>query len=93
MYIDGDILVFDDKTKVKFFAESDPRTIYKAALYIKDGIEKIIIIDLSKYSPMFVMGVINKTYDGSSDVVSNDSCTTNCLDHLAKVLHKNIRFE
>ena len=42
---------------------------------------------------MFLMDVNNKTYGGSSDIVSNSSCTTNCLDLLAKVLHKNFRIE
>ena len=58
------------------------------SLHIKSGSKKVISSSISKDDPMFVMGVNNKTYDGSSVVVSNASCTTNCRATLAKAVHE-----
>jgi len=57
--------------------------------HIKAGARKVIITAPSKDAPMFVMGVNNTTYTPDMTVVSNASCTTNCLAPLAKVINDN----
>lgn len=60
-----------------------------ARKHIQAGAKKVVLSAPSKDStPMFVMGVNHKSYKGQ-DIVSNASCTTNCLAPLAKVLHDN----
>jgi glyceraldehyde 3-phosphate dehydrogenase len=64
-------------------------TIDKAKGHLTAGAKKVIISAPSNDAPMFVMGVNQKTYKKEMDIVSNASCTTNCLAPVAKVLHDN----
>ena len=64
-------------------------TTEKASVHLTHGAKKVIISAPSKddCTPTFVMGVNHKKYTTDMDVVSNASCTTNCLAPMTKVIH------
>ena len=61
----------------------------KAESHIKGGAKKVVISAPSPDAPMFVMGVNHNQVSSNHNIVSNASCTTNCLAPIAKVLDDN----
>ena len=59
----------------------------KAEAHLRAGAKKVVVSAPGKEMPMFVMGVNEKTYTPDMNIVSNASCTTNCLAPLAKVVN------
>ena len=65
----------------------------KAQYHIDGGAKKVVISAPSPDAPMFVMGVNHNEAKASDNIVSNASCTTNCLAPIAKVLNDNFGIE
>ena len=81
----------DEKVDVDIVAECTGifTTLATAQSHIDGGAKKVVISAPSADAPMFVMGVNHTSAKASDTIVSNASCTTNCLAPLAKVIHDN----
>jgi glyceraldehyde 3-phosphate dehydrogenase len=80
-----------DEVQADYIVESTGLCLTKdlAKLHLQSGAKKVIMSAPSKDdTPMFVMGVNNKSYNSDMNIVSNASCTTNCIAPIAKVLNE-----
>lgn len=69
------------------------KTIEAASAHIKAGAKKVVLSFPSDEVPMFVMGVNHNEITSENNIVSNASCTTNCLAPVAKILNDNFGIE
>ena len=69
------------------------KTLDKASLHLKEGVKKVLVTCPSKDIPMYVYGVNTDKYDSNQNIVSNASCTTNCLAPICKVVNDKYGIE
>ncbi|ADV23759.1 glyceraldehyde-3-phosphate dehydrogenase, type I [Cryptococcus gattii Ru294] len=96
LFSQRDPLLLDWKSAgVEYVVESTGKmtTVATAGAHIKSGARKVVISAPSKDAKTIVVGVNRKEYNSSMSVVSNASCTTNCLAPLAKVLNRAFGIE
>jgi glyceraldehyde 3-phosphate dehydrogenase len=85
-----------NEVKADYIVESTGLFLTKelAELHLKSGANKVIMSAPSKdHTPIFVMGVNHKDYTSNMNIVSNASCTTNCLAPIVKVLDESFGIE
>ena len=80
-----------NETGAEYIAEATGKftSADKAKIHLSSGAKKVIVTAPGKEMPMFVMGVNNSKYTKDMNIVSNASCTTNCLAPLVKVINDN----
>jgi len=68
-------------------------SVSKASAHLEAGAKKVVITAQAPDAPTYVVGVNDSSYDPRENIVSNASCTTNCLAPLAKIIHSRFGIE